>query len=238
VNVSTARHLSKSYIQTSSAVPELANYASLCERTGQRVLHAERQGSGAHSVVHGRGSCIPVFCGRAGSALFSFSAPVSAGIPWLMLGAQARGPSSAELETKRLLSADRGAGRQWGQLQPFQAGGHTWWLSSGVFCTCLFGRLPSAFVASYPAIWAAWAALKTHLVAFKHIPSMSMPQRPTVFDRFQALYHADCLRDMEWTNPAAERETFGLTRAGSTGHGALSLHITTPSVLYLVMCTG
>jgi hypothetical protein len=116
VNVSTARHLSKSYIQTSSAVPELANYASLCERTGQRVLHAERQGSGAHSVVHGRGSCIPVFCGRAGSALFSFSAPVSAGIPWLMLGAQARGPSSAELETKRLLSADRGAGRQWGQL--------------------------------------------------------------------------------------------------------------------------
>jgi hypothetical protein len=146
VNVSTARHLSKSYIQTSSVVPELANYASFCERTGQRVLHAERQGSGAHSVVHGRGSCIPVFCGRAGSALFSFSAPVSAGIPWLMLVAQARGPSSAELETKRLLSADRGAdrgaGRQWGQLQPFQAGGHTWWLSPGVFLH-LFVRPPA-----------------------------------------------------------------------------------------------
>jgi hypothetical protein len=107
--------MSKSYIQTSSAVPELANYASFCERTGQRVLHAERQGSGAHSVVHGRGSCIPVSFGRAGSALFSFSALVSAGIPWLMLVVQARGPSSAELETKRVLSADRGAGRQWGQ---------------------------------------------------------------------------------------------------------------------------
>jgi hypothetical protein len=110
------------------------------------------------------------------------------------------------------------------------------------FCTCLFGRLPSAFVASYPAIWAAWAALKTHLVASKHISSTSMPQRPTFFDRFQALYHADCLRDIEWTNPAAELETFGLTRAGSTGHGALSpcrpvaAHYHTLSAV--VMCTG
>lgn len=146
VNVSAVRHPSKSYIQTSSAVPELANYAAFCERTGQRVLHAEGQGSGAHSVVHGRGSCIPVFCGRAGSALFSFSAPVSAGIPWLRLVAQARGPSSAELETKRLLradrGADRGAGRQWGQLQPFPACGHTWWLSPGRALR-LFARPPA-----------------------------------------------------------------------------------------------
>ena len=44
------------------------------------------------------------------------------------------------------------------------------------------------------------------------------------------MYHADCLRDIDWTNPTVELETFRLTAAGSTGHGALSLHITTPTL--------